>query len=347
LRDVVQKQRQPHVRGTLFNVTQQVVLRISEIIWRSDNKSGGAGVRRQVGQFRTFDVGCIGDTNKNWDTLRDDAARDVDNLLPQAMTQTGGFTRGAEDENAANTPADDVLDESFEPRGVQRIRTGKRCHKRRNDAGEPSIATTVRHRHSGLGPKELCPPLHILPDIAIFKTLVVILKYSLRNLIQPEGQTNWCNPVGAKLQRSESVLAVTLTTSNLESAALAAPLGLDFLWLEMEHSPITLESLRSLVLARRGLPAATSSWPDAGSYYDSADANIMTVIEEARAEDCIDEIAATPGVDVLFIGTSDLSFSLGLRGRQDEPKLQDAIAKIVEAGQRHKKFLGRRFINPS
>jgi 2-keto-3-deoxy-L-rhamnonate aldolase RhmA len=44
---------------------------------------------------------------------------------------------------------------------------------------------------------------------------------------------------------------------------------------------------------------------------------------------------------VVFIGTSDLSFSLGLRGEQDHPRLQQAIARVVEAGQRHKKFLGR------
>jgi 2-keto-3-deoxy-L-rhamnonate aldolase RhmA len=88
---------------------------------------------------------------------------------------------------------------------------------------------------------------------------------------------------------------------------------------------------------------ATATWPEPGVYYDSADRHVMTitVIEEACAVECIDEIAATPGIDVLFIGTSDLSFSLGLRGRQNEPKLDDAIARIVEAARRHKKFLGR------
>jgi 2-keto-3-deoxy-L-rhamnonate aldolase RhmA len=65
------------------------------------------------------------------------------------------------------------------------------------------------------------------------------------------------------------------------------------------------------------------------------------IIEEARAVENIDEIAATPGVDVMFIGTSDLSFSLGLRGRQDEPALQEAIKKVVAAGKRHGKILGR------
>jgi 2-keto-3-deoxy-L-rhamnonate aldolase RhmA len=212
--------------------------------------------------------------------------------------------------------------------------------------------------------------------------------------------TDWQHPVRAKLTAGETVLAATLVTGNLESAALIATLGFDFLWVEMEHSPITLESLRAIVLATRGRPAsvfarvplielwtakrvldqgvsgvifpftsspeharraaqacryppvglrgsgaglATSTWPEAGLYYDSADRHVVTitVIEEACAVERIDEIAATPGIDVLFIGTSDLSFSLGLRGRQDEPKLLDAINRIVEAGRRHNKFLGR------
>ena len=68
---------------------------------------------------------------------------------------------------------------------------------------------------------------------------------------------------------------------------------------------------------------------------------VITVIEEASAVENIDEIAATPGVDVLFIGTSDLSFSLGLRGRQNEPLLDEAIDKVVAAAKRHGKFLGR------
>ena len=186
-------------------------------------------------------------------------------------------------------------------------------------------------------------------------------------------KANWKHPVRAKLQAGESVVGVTITTPSIEAAALAATLGFDFLWVEMEHSPITLETLRGIVLATRALPAAvfarvpvielwtakrvmdqgvsgvifpfastperaraaaqacrypphgkrgsgaglaTSTWPEPDNYYDSADANMMTivVIEEAAAVENIDEIAATPGVDVLFIGTSDLSFSLGCAG---------------------------------
>jgi 2-keto-3-deoxy-L-rhamnonate aldolase RhmA len=210
----------------------------------------------------------------------------------------------------------------------------------------------------------------------------------------------WRNPVWARLEAGEFVIGMTVTTSNIESAAHAATLGFHFLWVEMEHSPLTLEALRGIVLSTRGLPAmifarvpvvelwtakrvldqgvtgvifpftstpelaqtaawscryppvgrrgsgaglATGCWPEPGSYYDSADANIMAVavIEEAHAVENIEAIAATPGIDVLFIGTSDLSFSLGLRGRQDEPALEKAIAAIVAAGRKHGKVLGR------
>src|SRR5260370_7286990 len=165
----------------------------------------------------------------------------------------------------------------------------------------------------------------------------------------------------------------------------------------MEHSPITLETLRNMVLATRGLPAlpfapvpgneiwaatrvlgagvfgvmfpftsppelgrqaaaacryppagrrgsgaglAMFAWPEVASYHDCADENVLVIaiIEEARAIENIDEIAATPGVDVLFIGTSDLSFSLGLRGDQKDPRLLEAIAKVVETGKNHGNF---------
>lgn len=213
-------------------------------------------------------------------------------------------------------------------------------------------------------------------------------------------QTQWVNPVRARLEAGEFVIGLTVTSSSLDTAAHAAQLGFHFLWVEMEHSPVTLETLRGMVLATRGLPAmvfarvpvvelwtakrvldqgvhgvifpfvstpelaqkaaaacrypplgrrgsgaglAVQAWPDRGSYYDSADRNIVTVvvIEEAAAVEQIDAIAATPGVDVIFIGTSDLSFSLGLRGRQNEPPLQEAIDRIVAAAQKHGKVLGR------
>jgi 2-keto-3-deoxy-L-rhamnonate aldolase RhmA len=213
--------------------------------------------------------------------------------------------------------------------------------------------------------------------------------------------TPWQNPVKQRLNQGHPVVAATITTPSLDAAAQVASLGFDFLWVEMEHSPVTLETLRNIVLATRSLHAQTfarvpvnelwtakrvldagvtgvifpftstpelaaqavaacrypphgrrgsgpmlarTSWPGGlDGYHDSADANVMviTIIEEARAVDAIDEIAATPGIDALFIGTNDLSFSLGLRGQQDHPKLEEAIARVADAARRHQKFLGR------
>jgi len=210
----------------------------------------------------------------------------------------------------------------------------------------------------------------------------------------------WRNPVKQRLAAGQPVIGATITVASVEIAAQTAALGFDFLWIEMEHSPITLETLREMVLATRGVGAlpfarvpvnelwtakrvldqgvrgvifpftttpelaaqaaaachypphgrrgsganlARFTWPDDGNYYDSADENVcvITVIEEAAAVERIDEIAATPGIDAMFIGTSDLSFSLGLRGEQKHPRLQEAIARVVEAGRRHNKPLGR------
>jgi len=215
----------------------------------------------------------------------------------------------------------------------------------------------------------------------------------------------WVSPVKKKLREGLPVFGALIATNSVESAAQTANLGFDFLWIEMEHSPITLETLRNMVLATRGLPAlpfarvpvnerwmakrvldagvsgvvfpftstpelarqavagcrypplgrrgsgadlARFGWPDADRYFDSADENVTVIamVEEAQAVENIEEIAATPGVDVLFIGTSDLSFSLGLRGEQDHPRLREAVDKVLDAGNRHKKFLGRTAFDP-
>jgi 2-keto-3-deoxy-L-rhamnonate aldolase RhmA len=215
----------------------------------------------------------------------------------------------------------------------------------------------------------------------------------------------WESPVKKLLREGKPVIGVTITVNSVEVAAQAANLGFDFLWIEMEHSPITLETLRNMVLATRGLKAipfarvpvnelwtakrvldagvlgvifpftstpelarqaaaackyppagrrgsgarlATFRWPAPEGYYDFSDRNVLVIVnvEEEEALENIDAIAATPGIDVIFIGTSDLSFSLGLRGQQDHPKLREAVAKVVAAGRKHNKVLGTLAGNP-
>ena len=208
------------------------------------------------------------------------------------------------------------------------------------------------------------------------------------------------NPLKELLRKGQSAIGVVVTVNNVEVAARLAALGFDFLWLETEHSPLSLETIRNIVLATRCLPAVllarppvselwtakrlldmgvlgvifpfTSSlelarravaacrypptglrgsgadlarlrWPEAANYYDFADESVLVVamIEDVEGLSSIDQIAAVPGIDVIFIGTSDLSFSLGLRGEQHHPRLEAAVARITAAAKRHGKVLGR------
>ena len=68
-------------------------------------------------------------------------------------------------------------------------------------------------------------------------------------------QTQWDNPVRKTLREGKPVIGLTVTTSSPEIAAQGANMGFDFLWIEMEHSPITLETARNMILATRGLKA--------------------------------------------------------------------------------------------
>jgi 2-keto-3-deoxy-L-rhamnonate aldolase RhmA len=54
-------------------------------------------------------------------------------------------------------------------------------------------------------------------------------------------------------------------------------------------------------------------------------------IESGRAVAAADEIAAIDGVDVLFVGPADLSHSLGVPGRFDEPVFDHALRAVAAA----------------
>lgn len=203
------------------------------------------------------------------------------------------------------------------------------------------------------------------------------------------------NPVKRALREGKTVIGTTITAANVDVAATLAAAGFDFLWIEMEHSPLTLESVRSIILATRGLKAvpitrvpvneiwqakrvldigslgvifpftstralaeqavksckypplglrgfgpgmAASRWGlGSQDYVKFANENVLvvTIIEQKLAIDNIDEIASVPGIDVLFIGANDLSFSLGVGGKLNDPLVEDAVNKVLAAGKKH------------
>jgi 2-keto-3-deoxy-L-rhamnonate aldolase RhmA len=63
-------------------------------------------------------------------------------------------------------------------------------------------------------------------------------------------------------------------------------------------------------------------------------------IEAAGTVADADAIAALDEVDVLFVGPADLSHSLGIPGRFDEPRFQDSLRAVVDACRSHGKGAG-------
>ena len=65
--------------------------------------------------------------------------------------------------------------------------------------------------------------------------------------------------------------------------------------------------------------------------------NTMVVfqIETQAGLDARDELLAVPGIDAVMVGPADLSISLGIPGQFENPKLIDAIDKIIESCNKH------------
>ncbi len=67
---------------------------------------------------------------------------------------------------------------------------------------------------------------------------------------------------------------------------------------------------------------------------------ICCMIETAEAVANADAIAATPGVDTLLIGTSDLSADMGISGQMGHERVQAAYKTVIEACRKHGKQPG-------
>ena len=67
----------------------------------------------------------------------------------------------------------------------------------------------------------------------------------------------------------------------------------------------------------------------------------FVLIETREGVENADAIAATPGVDCIWVGHFDLSASLGIPGEFNHPDYRAALNLIVQAAKRHGKSLGR------
>lgn len=67
---------------------------------------------------------------------------------------------------------------------------------------------------------------------------------------------------------------------------------------------------------------------------------VVVQIEDPEALDEIEQIAATPGIDMLFFGPGDYSQAIGHPGEMTHPKIAEARKRVVEVSLKHNKFAG-------
>lgn len=66
----------------------------------------------------------------------------------------------------------------------------------------------------------------------------------------------------------------------------------------------------------------------------------LIMIETSGAVESIDDIALIPGVDILFVGPSDLSHALGVPGNINHPRMREALLKVTAAAAGAQKIAG-------
>jgi 2-keto-3-deoxy-L-rhamnonate aldolase RhmA len=210
------------------------------------------------------------------------------------------------------------------------------------------------------------------------------------------------NPIKTALQSGSVVIGTGLTL--LKGAAvpqLYAASGIEFVWIDMQHTTYTIENIFELVVGARaaGLgnfvrvpepdralitrlldggvegvmipeiktpeavievveavkypPQGKRSLVSRGMHTDFEPAAnqemtramneqslIVIQIETKSAYERLEEIAQVPGVDALWVGPNDLSFSLGYFGQTGHPAVLDAIDRIISVCIQNNIFAG-------
>lgn len=115
----------------------------------------------------------------------------------------------------------------------------------------------------------------------------------------------------------------------------------------------TADDARAVAAAVRFPPLGKRSWggpafayglraPDVAEAQRELNRDILVacMLETPAAIRNADAIAAVPGVDVLLIGTSDLSAAMGIAGQIDHPEIAAAFDRAAAACAAHGKTLG-------
>ena len=118
-----------------------------------------------------------------------------------------------------------------------------------------------------------------------------------------------------------------------------------------EQAEMLVKAVRYPPRGIRGVGAGSAratSFGTINNYTATADAQIclMVQIESKAGVAALDAIATTEGVDLLFIGPSDLSADMGFLGNPYAPEVQVVIEDAIKRIRAHGKAVGIYMANP-
>jgi 4-hydroxy-2-oxoheptanedioate aldolase len=205
--------------------------------------------------------------------------------------------------------------------------------KRKLDFGQPVIGPFLTLN---------CPDLVELMGLTGFDFLIIDTEHgpmeaeSIQNLIRA-AELRGITPI---VRVSDTRDITILKTLDVGAHGIQVP---------QVNSP---EAAQGVVRAAKYFPVGNrgAAMPRAADYglrpFDEhlASANDETMVivhcENRAGLSCIEEIAATPGVDVIFVGPYDLSQSLGFPGLLDSPQVVMAVERALKAARKAGKPAG-------
>ncbi len=203
------------------------------------------------------------------------------------------------------------------------------------------------------------------------------------------------NTVKTKLAEGKQVIGGTVLSSDPEIYCAMANAGFDYMWIEMQHSPLTYHEVATMLRACKGssampfirVPDATegdiqkatdigalgiiipmvesvekvrnavkfAKYPPLGArsqgngqygvlwgadYRQTANDNVMIVamIESPKGVEIASQIADIPGVDVVFVASTDLGSFSGYK--QGEPQYEALVTRVHDSVLKANRKLG-------
>jgi len=203
-----------------------------------------------------------------------------------------------------------------------------------------------------------------------------------------------------RLRNGEALIGTFAVVPSTDSIEILALGGFDFVVLDREHGPHSVEKLQDMVrvaqlhgmgtlvrvpencekeilwaldtgadgvlvpmietasdaanavkaskyapIGHRGVALVRSSRYgslEISSYLNKANEDTFVALqcENTKGLANLEEIASTPGVDMIFFGPFDMSASLGIPGKVDDPKVRDAAARVLDVCKKFGKAAG-------